>query len=216
MLSLSPINLVFAGAASLLSALSFAAPASAQIDPMLAGAAFAKSDLRPLTGVTVLRFIPGVGLQRYPLNQPPTESDGADSAPVSTPEPAAAPVQETRLKADGETLADKPIQVWARQALGEMINLTAPRASRYYVFVATGDRQLGYNFGHSAVTGWSPEGLTFERSRSRSQVRVGLAWQDGPYSATFGVAQLKARVFAPWRPGLTDDRVELTFVHEDR
>ncbi len=47
---------------------------------MLAGAAFARSDLSPLTGVTVLRFVPGYGLVRAPLGAPETDPDELSAA----------------------------------------------------------------------------------------------------------------------------------------
>ena len=214
------MSLVWMRAGAFFSALclALAAPAFAETDPMLAGAAFAKSDLSPLTGVTVLRFVPGVGLERYPLDRPPSDAGEDSSSPVSTTDPASAsdPINQLSLRADAETLADEPIQVWARDALGQVVHLTVPQASRYYVFIATGDRQLGYNFGLSAASGWSAQGLTFERSRVRSQVRAGLAWQGGPYSALLSFTQLKARVIVPWLPSVTDDRIEVTFIHQDK
>jgi|GEM_PF-2679154 hypothetical protein len=182
---------------------------------MLAGAAFSRSDLSPLTGVTVLRFIPGYGLQRYVLGRPPPDAGGETGAGPRDTGAEPAPVRPAPLQILTYDLAGKPIQARVREALGQVVNLTNPQANRFYVFVATGDRQIGFNFAHLGPSGWSPAGLTWESSLIRAQARAGLGWQAGPYTAWLDVMQCKTCFFAPWLPSLTDNRIEVSLIRKD-
>ena len=199
-------------------ALCFCAPALADVDPMLSGAVFARSDLSPITGVTLLRFVPGYGLQRSPLDQPRRDPGEADEPPVAetAPAPATAPLDQISGRPHTQALADKPISAAVRDAVNQVIALKAPNSKRFYAFVATGDRQLGFNFGPMAGWGFSPEGLSLERSEVRSTARTGLGWQDGPYTALVSFTQSKPRVLVPWLPAVKDDRLALTLLHTDR
>lgn len=186
---------------------------------MLAGAAFARSDLSPLSGVTLLRFVPGYGLQRGPVDQPLT--DPRDAAPPPILETEARPADWRQGhpmpgRSDPQALANKPISAAVRDAVSQVIALRAPNTKRIYVFVATGDRQLGFNLGPTAGWGFSPEGLSLEHSEVRSVLRTGLGWQDGPYTALISFTQYKPRVVVPWLPAVQNELIGLTLIHSDR
>lgn len=188
--------------------LSHAAPALAQSDPMLAGAVFARSDLSPLTGVTVLRFVPGYGLVRSPLGAPETDPD----QPPPLPMPAAAPVAQSAAPIRSAAPAEKSLAASVREAVSQTLNLKTPSPQRYYAFIATGDRQLGFNFGRTAGWGLSSQGLSLERSEIRSAARAGLGWQDGANTAMVSFTRSKPRVIVPWLSPQADDRLALTYI----
>ena len=199
-------------------ALCFGAPALADSDPMLAGAAYARSDLSPLTGLTLLRFVPGHGLERSLLDQPLPDPGPDDAPPVleTAPASATATVDQISGRPHTQALADKPISAAVRDAVNQVLALKTPNSKRFYAFVATGDRLLGFNFGPTVGWGLSPEGLSLERSEVRSTIRTGLGWQDGPYTALISFTRSKPRVLVPWLPAVKNDLIGVTLIHADR
>jgi hypothetical protein len=186
---------------------------------MLAGAAFARSDLSPVTGVTLLRFVPGYGLQRGSLDQPLTDPREAPAPPILETESNPPPWQEglpISGRSDSQALANKPISAAVRDAVSQVIALRAPSSKRFYAFVATGDRQLGFNLGPTAGWGFSPEGLSLEHSDVRSVLRTGVGWQNGPYTALISFTEYKRRVVVPWLPAVKNELISLTLIHSDR
>lgn len=188
------------------------APARAQQDPMLAGAAFAASDLSPLKGVTMLRFIPGRGLVRYGLGESPPALPQR-SPPETRAE--AAPVSAT---------PQEPIPLFARQgptgSLSTMIAaLVSPstvqlKAPRWYVYAGAGSHMVGYSFIHSGLNGWTSSGVSVERALVQSEAQLGIALQQGDNAALLGIWHSKDKLLVSSLPSLTEDRVYLTFLHE--
>jgi hypothetical protein len=190
----------------------WASTALAQTDPMLAGAAFARSDLSPLTGVTALSFIPGHGLERRRLDgSSPRPLPAAPIASVTTPAPTAAPSpsQATPIL----LAARKPS---SRQALIKDANTRGVDAPHWSMFLAAGSHTVDYSFSHSPMEGWTNSGLSLEHSLVQNQAMAGLAWRDRAYSALFGVTRLKEKFLMSAVPSVTDNRIGVTLVHEQK
>jgi hypothetical protein len=197
-------------------ALGSAWPALAQNDPLLAGAAYAASDLSPITGVTALQFIPGKGLQRTSLDKGPPAAAPTALAALS-PAGTQAPSTETTPVPTAHALGRGPAQSTgsiidrARAALQPTAALKVPH---WYMFISAGDRAIGYSFVHSSISGWTTAGVSVERSLLQSKAQFGLAWQSGDNIALVSVMRSKEQLLVSDLPGLTDDRVALTLMHE--
>ena len=194
-----------------------ARPAFAQETPLLDGAAFAASDISPITGPTELQFVPGHGLIRTPLDRhgrkiappKPLQLDAArrkgvvyaeafqPSAVAIRPPPLGAPSMAMGLI---DRLAHPPVQAFKRP--------------RVFVFLSAGDRAVTFSVMRTTDDASAPGATSIEKMLLRSNYQAGLGWRYGDNSAFASVLRTKDQFLAAGEPKLTEDRVAVTLMRE--